>query len=44
MYAMAHILNEEWKQLNAIGKAQAKKLNLKPSDVNRLIKEYRIQP
>ncbi len=36
-----YIKNQEWQELKAYGKAQAKALGIKPSDVSRLVKEVR---
>jgi hypothetical protein len=36
-----YIQSREWRAIRSYGSAQAKELNLKPSDVPRLIKEFR---
>jgi metal-responsive CopG/Arc/MetJ family transcriptional regulator len=36
-----YFLDQEWSEINADGKAKAKQLGIKATDVNRIIKEYR---
>ena len=38
-----YLINQEWQELRAIGRKNAKRLDLKSSDVNRLIHEYRAE-
>ena len=38
-----YILNEEWQILIAYGKAHAKAQGIKPSEINRIIKDYRLE-